>query len=83
LLDDSGSNLGFFPKKLPIADSCAVLLHQQLLEVEHNFVIKQTDLKLGFWYPGYGGETNVLLDCGRFYGIFVRPRVSMRERMNE
>jgi hypothetical protein len=31
----------------------------------------------------YGGETDVSLDCGRFYGPFVRPRMRMSEGANE
>jgi hypothetical protein len=36
-----------------------------------------------FWYSGHGGETDVSLDCGRFYWPFVRPRMRMSERVNE
>jgi hypothetical protein len=36
-----------------------------------------------FWYSGYGGETDVSLDCGRFYGPFVRTRIRMSEGVNE
>jgi hypothetical protein len=31
-----------------------------------------------FWYSGYGGETDVSLNCGRFYGP-TRPRMRMKE----
>jgi hypothetical protein len=30
-----------------------------------------------------GGETGISLDCGRFYGPFIRPRMRMSEGMNE
>jgi hypothetical protein len=37
-----------------------------------------------FWYSDYGVQTVVSLNCGRFYGSFVRPRMRwMCERMNE
>jgi hypothetical protein len=36
-----------------------------------------------FWYSGYGGETDISLNCGRFYGTFVRPRMRMSEGVNE
>jgi hypothetical protein len=31
-----------------------------------------------FWYSGYGGETDVSLNCGLFYGPIVRPRMRMK-----
>jgi hypothetical protein len=34
-----------------------------------------------FWYFDYGGETDVSLNCGRFYGSVVRPRMRMSEGM--
>jgi hypothetical protein len=34
-------------------------------------------------FSGYGGETDVSPDCGRFYGPFVRPRMRMSEGVNE
>jgi hypothetical protein len=33
-----------------------------------------------FWYSDYGGKTDVSLNCGRFYGPTVRPRMRMNER---
>jgi hypothetical protein len=36
-----------------------------------------------FWYSDYGGDTDVSLDCGRFYGAVVRPRMRMSEGVNE
>jgi hypothetical protein len=36
-----------------------------------------------FCYSGYGGETDVSLDCGRFYGPFVRPQMRMIEGVKE
>jgi hypothetical protein len=41
-----------------------------------------TDLN-EFWYSGYGGETDVSLNCGRFYGPSVRPKMRMSEGVNE
>jgi hypothetical protein len=35
------------------------------------------------WYSDYGGETDVSLNCGRFYGPFVRPRMRMSEGVNK
>jgi hypothetical protein len=35
-----------------------------------------------FWYSDYGGETDVSLNCGRFYGPTVPPRMRMNERKN-
>jgi hypothetical protein len=32
---------------------------------------------------GYGDETDVSLDCGRFYGSFIRPQMRMSEGVNE
>jgi hypothetical protein len=31
------------------------------------------------WYSNYGGETDVSLNCGRFYGPLVHPRMRMNE----
>jgi hypothetical protein len=36
-----------------------------------------------FRCSGSGGETDVSLDCGRFYGPFVRLRMRMSEEVNE
>jgi hypothetical protein len=36
-----------------------------------------------FWYSVDGGKTDVLLNCGRFYGPIVRPRMRMNEWMGE
>jgi hypothetical protein len=36
-----------------------------------------------FWYSGYGGQTDVSLDCGCFYGSIVRPQMSMSEGVNK
>jgi hypothetical protein len=36
-----------------------------------------------FWYSDYEGETDVSLNCGRFYGPVVRPRMRMNEWMGE
>jgi hypothetical protein len=34
-------------------------------------------------YSGYGRETDVSLDCSRFYGPFVLPQMRMSEGANE
>jgi hypothetical protein len=34
---------------------------------------------LVLWYSDYGGGTDVSLDCGRFHGPIVRPRMRMNE----
>jgi hypothetical protein len=41
--------------------------------------------RFSFWYSDYGGESDVSLNCGRFYGHFVRPRMNkwVNRRMNE
>jgi hypothetical protein len=52
----------------------------------HNFTGKNVlSLYVGKYrkYFGYGSETDVSLDCGRFYGPFVRPRMRMSEGVNE
>jgi hypothetical protein len=36
-----------------------------------------------FWFSGYGGGTDISLDCGRFYGPFVCPQMRMSEGVNE
>jgi hypothetical protein len=36
-----------------------------------------------FWYSGYGGETDISLNCDRFYGPFLQPQMRMSEGVNE
>jgi hypothetical protein len=36
-----------------------------------------------FWYSDYGGESDVSLNCGSFYGPTVRPQMRMSEWANE
>jgi hypothetical protein len=35
------------------------------------------------WYSGYGDETDVSLDCDRFYEPFVCPWMRMSDGVNE
>jgi hypothetical protein len=44
---------------------------------------KETLFRSVLWYSDYGDETDVSLNCGRFYGPIVRPRMRMNEWMNE
>jgi hypothetical protein len=46
------------------------------------YVAKCTTVLYIFWYSDYGGDTDVSLDCGRFYGPFVRPQMRMSEGVN-
>jgi hypothetical protein len=56
------------------------LSHDRFLPFISNSSSYQSTL---FWYSDHGGETVVSLDRGRFYGLFVRPRMRMSERVNE
>jgi hypothetical protein len=39
--------------------------------------------KVIFWYSDYGGETDVSLNCGHFYGPIVHPHTRMNKWMGE